>query len=159
MIGRQDIGHQVCPNRRRGERSHWAYTPNRTIRSSKPGIAASTAAAKAFPDRGGGGYLGRSLTLALGSELVIDQLAATLPTRACRPTRPKSSGQASTRKPGPRRHRAALTRFAVETTAKSQLRTLALLGTAPIDGAWRPAVRQEFLRSMVRRNSKGLLRP
>ena len=29
--------------------------------SSKPGIAANTAAAKAFPDRGSGGYLGRVL--------------------------------------------------------------------------------------------------
>ena len=40
---------------------HRAKTQNRTNRSSKPGIAANTAAANAFPDRGGGGYLGRSL--------------------------------------------------------------------------------------------------
>ncbi len=70
--------HKHMPHRSRqgdGRRftgGHRAYRTNRTIRSSKPGIAANTAAAKAFPDRGGGGYLGRSLARALGSESVIE---------------------------------------------------------------------------------------
>jgi hypothetical protein len=51
--------------------AHRANNPYRTIRSSKPGIEANTAAANPFPDRGGGGYLGRSLTLALGSVSVM----------------------------------------------------------------------------------------
>ena len=41
--------------------AHWAKNPNRTIRNSKSAVAAITAAANAFPDRGGGGYLGFSL--------------------------------------------------------------------------------------------------
>ena len=36
-------------------------TQNMTIQSSKPGIATNKAAEKAFPDRGGGGDLGRTL--------------------------------------------------------------------------------------------------
>jgi hypothetical protein len=36
-------------------------TQSKVIKSNKPGIATNTAAAKTFPDRGGGGYLGRVL--------------------------------------------------------------------------------------------------
>src|SRR5258707_895520 len=36
-------------------------TQSKAIKSNKPGIATNTAAPKAFPDRGGGGYLGRAL--------------------------------------------------------------------------------------------------
>jgi hypothetical protein len=36
-------------------------TQSKAVKRSKPGIATHTAAAKAFPDRGGGGYLGRAL--------------------------------------------------------------------------------------------------
>jgi hypothetical protein len=36
-------------------------TQSKAVKSKKPGIATNTAAAKAFPDRGGGGYLGRAL--------------------------------------------------------------------------------------------------
>ena len=36
-------------------------TQSKAIKSNKPGIATNTAAAKAFPDRGGGRYLGRAL--------------------------------------------------------------------------------------------------
>ena len=33
-------------------------TQSKAVKSNKPGIATNTAAAKAFPDRGGDGYLG-----------------------------------------------------------------------------------------------------
>jgi|HubBroStandDraft_6_1064221.scaffolds.fasta_scaffold83939_3 hypothetical protein len=36
-------------------------TQSKAVKSNKPGIATNTAAAKAFPDRGGDGYLGRAL--------------------------------------------------------------------------------------------------
>ena len=36
-------------------------TQSKAIKSNKPGIATNTAAAKAFPDRGGDGYLGRAV--------------------------------------------------------------------------------------------------
>jgi len=41
--------------------AHGANHSNRAIRKSRSAVAATTAAANAFPDRGGGGYWGRSL--------------------------------------------------------------------------------------------------
>ena len=63
---------------RHGERLIGLESKAVAIKSSKLTVAASTAAAKAFPHRGGGGYLGRSPLGASGSELVID--AGTAPT-------------------------------------------------------------------------------
>jgi hypothetical protein len=51
-----------------------ANQQSRATRSSKQGIAANTAAAKAFPDLGGGGYLGRSLPQVLRFGSVIEPL-------------------------------------------------------------------------------------
>jgi hypothetical protein len=87
---------------------------NKAIKSSKPGIATNTAAAKAFPDRGGGGYLGRPMARAFGSGLVKFYLAGILLTHArrlrCHDVRSwlirLSSGRTSTRKPGPAEHKA-----------------------------------------------------
>ena len=51
--------------------AHGANHSNRAIRKSKSAVAATTAAANAFPDRGGGGYWGRSLPHACHPELTM----------------------------------------------------------------------------------------
>jgi hypothetical protein len=51
--------------------AHEANHSNRAIRNSKSAVAANTAAANAFPDRGGGGYWGRSLPQVFRSVSVI----------------------------------------------------------------------------------------
>ena len=57
-VTRRESGPQV---ERELRAAHWANNRNRAIRSIPVAVAANTAAANAFPDRGAGGYLERSL--------------------------------------------------------------------------------------------------
>ena len=51
--------------------AHGASHSNRAIRKSKSAVATTTAVANAFPDRGGGGYWGRSLPHGCHPELTM----------------------------------------------------------------------------------------
>ena len=67
-VTRRESGPQV---ERELRAAHWANNRNRAIRSIPVAVAANTAAANAFPDRGAGGYLGRSLPQVFRSVSVI----------------------------------------------------------------------------------------